>query len=106
MANYCAGVTASWNAINFGEVTDIKVTCGGSLPLGRDSTYSVDAGAIEIACLATANIDSSQRGLKAQLAIAGGGLDFTTKAVFQRFEIAGKVNDVARYSATFKIMKE
>ena len=106
MANNCAGLTASWNAVQFGELTDIKVTCGGSLPLGRASLFSVDAGSIEIACLSTANISASQHGLKSTLSIGGGGMDFTAKAVCQTLQLAGKVNDVARYSATFKIVKE
>ena len=106
MATGCAGVTATWNGTAFGEVTDIKVAAGGSLPVGRDSLFAVDAGTIEIACLATANITMAQHGVKATLDISGGGLTFTTKAVCQSLQLAGKVNDVARYAATFKISKE
>lgn len=106
MAIACAGVTAKWNNVAFGEVTDIKVAIGGSLPLGRDSLYAVDAGTIEIACLATANITMAEHGLKATLDLSGGGVTFTTKAICQSLQLAGKVNDVARYSATFKIVKE
>lgn len=106
MANVCTGVTATWDSVAFGEVTDIKVDVGGSLPLGRDSLFAVDAGTIEVSCLATANITMAQHGRKATLALSGGGLTFTTKAVCQRLQLAGKVNDVARYSATFKISKE
>jgi hypothetical protein len=106
MATECAGVTATWNSTAFGEVTDIKVVAGGSLPIGRDSTFALDAGTIEIACLATANITMTQHGLKAVLDLSGGGMTFTTKAICQSLQLAGKVNDVARYSATFKIVKE
>jgi hypothetical protein len=106
MANYCAGVTANWDNTAFSEVTDIKVSYGGSLPLGRDSFFSVDVGTIEITCLSTARISVSQYGKKAALAISGGGLDFTAKAVCQTLQIVGKVNDVARYLATFKIVRE
>jgi hypothetical protein len=48
----------------------------------------------------------AQHGLKAALSLAGGGMTFTTKAICQSLQLAGKVNDVARYSATFKIVKE
>lgn len=106
MATYCSGLTVTWNSAALGEVYDLKVINGGSLPLGRDSTYAVDAGSIEIACLSTAAISAGQRGLKASLAISGGGMDFTTKAVCQTLQMVGKVNDVARYTGTFKIMKE
>jgi hypothetical protein len=106
MANECAGVTATWNSTPFGEVTDIKVIAGGNLPIGRDSTFALDAGTIEIACLATANITMAQHGLKATLSLAGGGMTFSSKAICQSLQLTGKVNDVARYSATFKIVKE
>ena len=106
MAIYCSGVTVTWNSATLGEVVDIKVINGGSLPLGRDSTYSVDAGTIEIACLSTAAIGFGQRGLKATLDISGGGMTFTAKAVCQTLQLIGKVNDVARYTGSFKIMRE
>ena len=111
MANECAGVTATWNATAFGEVVEIKTSIGGGLPLGRGSTaagsvWAFDAGVIEIACLHTANISLAQYGKKATLDISGGGLTFTTKAICQSLQIAGKVNDVARYAATFKIVQE
>jgi hypothetical protein len=106
MAINCAGLTITWNASPLGEVIDLKVINGGSLPLGRASTYLVDAGSIEIACLSTAAISSGQQGLKASLAISGGGMDFTAKAVCQTLQLVGKVNDVARYTGSFKIMRE
>jgi hypothetical protein len=106
MANECAGVTATWNATAFGEVVEIKTSIGGGLPLGRGSVWAFDAGVIEIACLHTANISLAQYGKKATLDISGGGLTFTTKAICQSLQIAGKVNDVARYAATFKIVQE
>lgn len=111
MANNCAGVIASWNSTSFGEVVDIKVSVGGGLPMSRGSTaglkcWSLDAGTIEIACLHTANIAMSQYGKKATLDISGGGLVFTAKAICQSLQLAGTVNDVARYSATFRIVQE
>jgi hypothetical protein len=106
MATNCAGVTVTWDGTSLEEVIDLKVINGGSLPLGRASTYSVDAGSIEIVCLSSAAIGSGQRGRKATLAITGGGMAFTAKAVCQTLQLVGKVNDVARYSASFKIMKE
>jgi hypothetical protein len=48
----------------------------------------------------------AQFGKKATLDISGGGMTFTTKAICQSLQLAGKVNDVARYAATFKIVQE
>lgn len=111
MATYCTGVTVSWDSVSLGEVTDIKATVGGGLPLARGSTASAtawafDAGVIDIACLSSAQLTVVKYGKKATLDISGGGINFTTKAIMQSFQMAGKVNDIARYAVTFKIALE
>lgn len=106
MATECAGVTASWNSTNFGEVVEIKVNAGGSLPLARASTWAFDVGTIDISCLSNANVSLAQYGKKATLAISGGGLTFSTKAVCERVQLSGRVNDIARYAVTFRITPE
>jgi hypothetical protein len=106
MANECAGVTASWDSTNFGEVVEIKVNAGGGLPLARASTWAFDVGTIDISCLSTANVSLAQYGKKATLSISGGGLTFSTKAICERVQLSGKVNDIARYAVTFKITPE
>ena len=106
MATVCTGVSVTWASVSLGEVTEIDVSVGGSLPLGRDSTFSVDAGTITLKCLSTAAIGLSQYGLQGTLAITGGGLTLTHKAICQTLTLSGRVNDVARYSATFKLVRQ
>lgn len=106
MANVCTGVSVTWASVILGEVTEIDVSVGGSLPLGRDSTFSVDAGTISLKCLSTAAIGLSQYGLQGTLAITGGGLTLTTKAICQTLTMTGRVNDVAKYGATFKLVRQ
>jgi hypothetical protein len=106
MATYCTGVSVTWASISLGEVTEIDVSVGGGLPLGRDSTFSVDAGTISLKCLSTAAIGLSQYGLQGTLAITGGGLTLTTKAICQTLTMTGRVNDVAKYGATFKLVRQ
>jgi len=103
MADYSAGVTATWNSVNFGEVTEISVTHGGALPLARASTWTLDIGTIEMKCLTTANISAASYGKRAQVTIAGGGLAYSGKAVLEKFTMAGVVNDVTRYAVTLKV---
>ena len=103
MATYATGITATWGGVAFGEVVDIKVTHGGGLPLGRLSTWTLDIGTIEIACLATANVSTSNYGKRKTLTIAGGGLAHSVTAVMEKFTLAGVVNDVARYTVTLKV---
>lgn len=113
MATYCTGVTATWGGLTLGEVVEIDVTKGGSLPIGRGSTvvastgaWAIDAGTIQVSCLSTANLSMAQYGLKKPLAFTGGGLTFSTKAICQTLRMTGKVNDVARYAGSFKIVIE
>lgn len=109
MASYATGVTVSWGGTTIGEVTELRVVEGGSLPLGRDSTFAVDAGTVEISSLATVStafIAPSARGLKGTLSISGGGVTVTTKATLQTLDIGAKVNDVWRFKNTFRIVKE
>jgi len=40
------------------------------------------------------------------LAFGGGGVNVTTKAICQTLELGGKVQDVWRYKAVYKIVKE
>ena len=103
MATYATGVTATWDSVNFGEVTELRVTHGGSMPLARGSTWALDLGTIEIACLTTANISTDKYGRRAAVAIAGGELDYSGKAVLERFTLQGVVNDVSRYGVTLRI---
>lgn len=103
MAIFATGVTATWDGTSFGEVTEINVTHGGSLPLARASTWTLDVGTIEMKCLHTANISTTSYGKRATVSIAGGGLTYSGKAVLEKLTLAGVVNDVARYSVTLKV---
>lgn len=106
MATLCTGVSVTWGGVSLGEVTEIDVNVGGSLPLGRDSTFAVDAGTISVKCLSTAALGLSQYGLQGTLQITGGGLTLTHKAICQTLTMTGRVNDVAKYGATFKLVRQ
>lgn len=109
MASYATGVTVSWGGTTIGEVTELRVVEGGSLPLGRDSTFAVDVGTVEISSLATGStafISPTARGLKDTLSITGGVTALTTKAILQTLDVSAKVNDVWRFKNTFRIVKE
>jgi hypothetical protein len=103
MADYSAGVTATWNGVAFSEVSELRVTHGGALPLARASTWTLDVGTIEMSCLTTANISTANYGKRSLITIAGGGLAYSGKAVLEKFTLAGKVNDVSRYTVTLKV---
>jgi hypothetical protein len=79
--------------------------------------WSVDIGSIEVLCLSTANVSIDQWGAKRVLSIGGtafvgtsttqtAGYLMTTHAICQTLEAGAKVNDVWRFTATFKLSKE
>lgn len=103
MATYCSGVTATWNGVAFGEVTKLSVVHGGAMPLARASTWTLDVGTIDLECLSTANISTTNYGKRAAVTIAGGGMAYAGTAVLEKFTMAGVVNDVSRYAVTLRI---
>jgi hypothetical protein len=106
MAGYCTGVAVSYRGTALGEVSEFRINAGGSLPIGRDSTFAVDAGTVEVSSLATAAMKLSEYGTKGLLSFSGGGLTVTTKAICQTLDISAKVNDVYRLKSTFRIVRE
>lgn len=125
MATYAAGVTASWRTTTLGEITELKVNYGGSLPIARGTTtdtnprqpWALDLGTIDLSVLSNVGFSVNEYGQKGVLAFGGTAVNqantaqtvtvgFTTKAICQTLQLAAKVQDVWRYQGTFKIVKE
>ena len=104
MATYSTGITASFGGTTFGEVTDVAWSYGGSLPKGRDSTWTDDLGSVTLTCLGGAGITTANYGLRNDLTISGGGAGLTCKAVYMGLNVSPELNGVTRYSVTFKIL--
>lgn len=105
MAIACAGVTVTWNGTPFQEVREIRIEGSGSLPVGRLTPWSLDLGTIEVVCLGSANVSSSQYGKRYVLGITGtGGISWQSDCIYQTFRIEGVVNDATRYAVSFRVM--
>jgi hypothetical protein len=105
MAINAAGVTVTWNSVEFKEVVDLKVQHGGDLPISRGSTsspFALDLGTIDVVCLGTANCTLANYGKRATFQVSGPGVTFTHKAIFQRLAVEKKVNDVQRHTVTLR----
>lgn len=105
MADYAAGITVTWNSVNFGEVVDLKFVHGGSIPISRGSTnspFAFDMGSIDVVCLGTANCSVANYGKRATFQVAGPGVAFTHKAIFERLNVQKTVNDVQRNTVTLR----
>ncbi len=104
MATYSTGITATWGTATFTEVTDLAWTYGGSLPKGRDSTWTDEVGNVTLTCLGSVGIATGNYGLRNDLTITGGGAALTCKAVYEGLNVAPEVNGVTRYTVTFRIL--
>jgi len=105
MAINAAGITVTWNSVEFLEVVDLKVLHGGDLPISRGgagSPFSLDLGTIDVVCLGTAHCTPANYGKRATFAVTGPGVTFTHKAIFQRLAVEKKVNDVQRHTVTLR----
>lgn len=107
MAIACTGVTATWAAlgpaVDFTELVRVSVEVAGQPPQGRADNWTIELGTVTIECLGKANIGLADYGKRGTLTFAGGGLDLSIKAIYIGHSMAGQVNDVARYRATFRL---
>lgn len=99
-----SGTTVTWRGTSIGEVAQIRYLAGGSFPTGRATTFSVDAGLVEVSGFGTVAV--SQQGLKGTLAISSQFVTVTTKAILLSVDIGATVNDAWRVKSTFRIVKE
>jgi hypothetical protein len=85
VATYSTGITVTWDGTDFVEVTDVSYSYGGSRT-GRDTAWSADQGSVNVTCLGTTNVNLS------------------TYAIWQTVGVAPAMNDVTRYTVTFRIV--
>ena len=104
MATYSTGITATFGSNTFTEVTDLSWTYGGSLPRGRDTTWTDEVGTVTLTCLGSVGISTANYGLRNDLTISGGGASLTCKAVYEGVNVAPELNGVTRYTVTFRLL--
>lgn len=104
MATFSTGISVNWGGTEFQEVFDLSYTFGGALPVGRDSEWSDDLGSVSVSCFGTTHITTTEYGKRKELSITGGGASLTTQAVFESLAVQYGLNDVTRFTATFKIL--
>lgn len=104
MATYSTNVSATWGGTPFSEVYDLSYTYGGGAPKGRDSLWTDELGSVTLSCFGTANVSYAEYGQRRQLVVTGGGASLTTYAVLESLAIQYGLNDVTRFTVTFKIL--
>jgi len=103
MATYSTGITATWNGTPFEEVQELAWNYGGQQQ-GRSVAWSAEAGQASVTCLGGANTSIANFGVRATLAISGGGANLTNTAVWESVAVAPERNGVTRYTVTFKLL--
>lgn len=106
MATYSTGISASWGGTPFTEVFDLSYSYGGGPPKGRSSEWTDELGSVTLSCFGAANISTAEYGQRKQLAISGGGASLTTYAVLESLAVQYGLNDVTRFTVTFKILDQ
>ena len=104
MATLSQGISVTWDAVAFSEVTDIQVAYGGGSAKGRSSAWTDDVGTVSVSCLGTTNISTSRYGDRRQLAISGGGVSLTQWALYEQVTAQPELNGVTRFAVTFKLL--
>lgn len=109
MATYSTGITVTWGAATFKEVTGLSWTYGGSDAKGREAPgeapiWTDSPGTLSLQCLHGDNISISEYGKRKQLTVAGGGQSLTTYAVYESVDVTSELNGVTRYAVSFKIL--
>lgn len=105
MATYSTGISVTWNGTPFTEVQELAWGSGGSRQ-GRSIAWSSEQGSVSVTCLGTANVSRTLFGLRAVLAISGGGSDITSYATWESVAVAPERNGVTRYTVTFKLLDD
>lgn len=104
MATHSTGISVTWDAVPFGEITDLQVSYGGGAAKGRSSAWTDEPGTVTVACLGTANISTTKYGERKQLVCSGGGVSLTAYAVYEQVTAQPELNGVTRYAVTFKLL--
>lgn len=104
MATYSTGVSVTWGGTPFTEVFDLSVSYGGGSPKGRSTPWTDELGTVTVSCFGTANTGSAEYGLRKQLVITGGGASLTSYAVWESVGVQYGLNDVTRFTVTFKLL--
>jgi hypothetical protein len=104
VATYSTNISADWGGVPFVEVFDLSYTYGGGPPKGRDLIWTDDLGSVTLSCFGSANLSTAEYGQRKTLTISGGGATLTTPAVLESLAVQYGLNDVTRFTVTFKIL--
>jgi hypothetical protein len=104
VATNSVGIAVTWGGVAFAEVVDVVPQYAGSASRGRSVVWTDDAGSVTVECRGSANVSSSEYGLRKQIVISGGGMSLTSQAIYLGFTQRPTLNGVTQYSVTFQLL--
>jgi hypothetical protein len=102
VATYSTGISATWGSVTLTEITGLSWTYGGE-NVGRSANFNPNPGSVSVSAFGTVP-SISLVGNRNTLAVAGGGMNLTQKAVLQSVSAAAEVNGVTRYTVEFTLL--
>lgn len=105
MATYSTGMTVTWGAHTFAEITSIDIDRYGDLSRGRSVDWNDNAGTVKITTLSSTGVGSLNWNKKDTLTISGGAMGLGVDALYMGFSAAAELNGVTKYTVNFKILE-
>jgi len=106
VATYSTGISATWNSVTFTEIVGLSWNYGGENNLRSAlGLFNFSHGSVSIEARGTTPTNGSI-GTRGQLAITGGNVGLTIKAVFKSVSVAAELNGVTRTSVEFDIFED
>jgi hypothetical protein len=103
MATYATGITATWNSVSFTEVFALSLTTGAQRQ-GRDFPWPQgQGGSITVSAFGSANMQTSNIGLRKAVTISGGNVTFNGFGIMDAVTADPELNGVTRFSATITL---
>lgn len=94
------GIAVSFNGTAIVEPVALSWTVGG-VPRSRGGTWTDQRGTVSVESYGA--ISTSQRGVRANVVITGGGMDLTHMAICTDVGATAELGGATRYSATFQL---
>ena len=104
MAQYSTGIAVNFNGVAALEPTNVSWQFCGSMPIGRDNSWTPDCGGCTVEMIGS-NASTALYGVRGPLLVTGGGADLSVMAVCIGVSVATEVNGITRYTVAFQFVE-
>ena len=107
MATYSTGISASYGARVFKEITNVEVTVQSGPDRARAAAvhYTDNNGGATFTTLDVGDVGGGVWGAVDDLIINGGAMAINTQAMYDGFTSVSELNGVTKYTISFKFLE-